>query len=430
MTKAAYSCGNSSGLTPDSLLIFSALKKTKSSVKIQQIPRATTLFELFLIMRLRYFSSIILCLSMYLACSDQKSALSEENVCATSQQVSYAKGFCLIEKDNYTLLRLLDPNSGQVKQQIALFQKGSSIPKGFSPEQIIQVPIASLVATSTTHIPPLELIDEQNALMGFPNLDYISSPLTRARIELGQVSELGQNEALNIEVLLTLKPELLMTFSIDQTLKGLEKVEQAGIPVLYNGDWTEEHPLGKAEWIKVFGALFDKKVQADSIFKQIEQDYLQLRALAQTATQTPKVISGALYKDIWYAPKGDSWAAQFLKDANSQYLWEDTKGVGSLQWNIEEILQYTNKAQVWIGPGQFTSYAQMAQSSPAYKKFKPYIDQKIYTFSNTKGPTGGLLYYELASMHPNWVLSDLIHIFHPELLPANYEPKFFIPLNP
>ena len=406
------------------------IKKTKSPVKIRQIPPVATLFELFLIMRLTYFTRIIFCISMFLACKDQKNVELANTPCAHAQKSSYAKGFCLIEKDEYTLLRLLDPNTGKINQQIALIPTGANPPSEILSEIRVQVPIASIVATSTTHIPPLELLDEHNALVGFPNLDYISSHRTRARIDAGQISELGQNQDLNVEVLLTLKPDLLMTFSIDHTQKGLEKLEQAGIPVIYNGDWTEEHPLGRAEWIKVFGALFNQKAKADSIFNQIEQDYLKLNSLAQSATISPTVISGALYKDIWYAPKGDSWAAQFLKDANSKYLWEDTKGVGSLQWNIEEILQYTQKAEVWIGPGQFTSYAQMAESSATYAKFKPFVDQRIYTFSNTKGATGGLLYYELASMHPDWVLSDLIHILHPGLLPEDYKPIFFIPLGP
>lgn len=367
---------------------------------------------------------------MLVGCKDQPTNENLNDSCHQLQQVRYAKGFCLIEKNDYTILRLLDPITGQSTQEIILVPKGINPPDEIVSEDIIQVPIETLVATSTTHIPALELIDQGQALIGFPNLDYISSEGTRARIEAGQISELGQNEALNIEVLLTLKPDLLMTFSIDKTQKGLEKVKNAGIPVLYNGDWTEEHPLGRAEWIKVFGVLFDKKTRADSIFNQIERDYLNLRQLAQTATTAPAVISGALYKDVWYAPRGDSWAAQFLKDANSTYLWQDIKGVGSLQWNIEEILQYTNIAEVWIGPGQFTSYRQMKESSATYTKFKPFVDQRIYTFSNTKGTTGGLLYYELASMHPDWVLSDLIHIFHPGLLPQDYKPKFFMPLNP
>ena len=381
-------------------------------------------------MHLRYFIGIILGLQIVLGCKDPKAISNLDQGCENSEQITYAKGFCLAKQNDYTLLKILNPSTGQIKQQIALVPEGVANPEGFSFDDVIKVPIKSIVTTSTTHIPPLELLDRATALSGFPNLDYISSSLTRARIDAGLVQELGQNEALNIEVLVSLKPDVLMTFSIDETQKGLEKVKQAGIPLIYNGDWTEQHPLGKAEWIKVFGALFGIEVKADSIFQSIEKEYLDLKSLAKQSSGQPTVISGALYKDIWYAPKGDSWAAKFIEDANGLYLWKDTSGTGSLQWNIEEILQFTQKAQLWIGPGQFTSYDQMAQSSPTYTQFKPFRDKKVYTFSSTKGPTGGLLYYELASMRPDWVLSDLIHILHPGLLAQDYEPIFFTPLAP
>ncbi|NBT87963.1 MAG: ABC transporter substrate-binding protein, partial [Flavobacteriaceae bacterium] len=326
-------------------------------------------------MHLRYFIGIILGLQIVLGCKDPKTISNLDQGCENSEQVTYAKGFCLAKQNDYTLLKILNPSTGQIKQQIALVPEGVANPEGFSFDDVIKVPIKSIVTTSTTHIPPLELLDRATALSGFPNLDYISSSLTRARIDAGLVQELGQNEALNIEVLVSLKPDVLMTFSIDETQKGLEKVKQAGIPLIYNGDWTEQHPLGKAEWIKVFGALFGIEAKADSIFQSIEKEYLDLKSLAKQSSGQPTVISGALYKDIWYAPKGDSWAAKFIEDANGLYLWKDTAGTGSLQWNIEEILQFTQKAHLWIGPGQFTSYDQMAQSSPTYTQFKPFRDK-------------------------------------------------------
>ena len=344
-------------------------------------------------------------------------------------QAHYAKGFYLMDRDSIQILELRDPQDGSTLHRIALVLKNTKEfhAKGF--DQIIEVPIETIVATSTTHIPALEMLGKTDALVGFPNLDYISSLATRARINDGLVQELGQNESLNIELLIERRPDLLMTFAIDQTQNGLDKVSDAGIPIIYNGDWTEQHPLGRAEWIKVFGALFNQKQKADSIFQQIESEYVKLKVVAAKAKTQPKVISGALYKDVWYAPKGDSWAAKFIEDANGDYIWKTTQGTGSLQWNIEQILSLAQTAQFWIGPGQFTSYNQMTQSSPVYAKFPPFKRKEIYTFSKTKGPTGGLLYYELAAMRPDWVLSDLISILHPELMEQGHQTNFFKPLD-
>jgi iron complex transport system substrate-binding protein len=40
---------------------------------------------------------------------------------------------------------------------------------------------------------------------------------------------------------------------------------------MFNGDWTEQSPLGKAEWIKFFGAFTDS-IQANSVFSEIEKN--------------------------------------------------------------------------------------------------------------------------------------------------------------
>ena len=102
------------------------------------------------------------------------------------------------------------------------------------------------------------------------------------------------------------------------------------------------------------------------------------------------------------------------------------KGSLSLSW--ESVLDIAQQAEYWIGPAQFTSYAQMENASQHYSTFNAFRNKKIYTFANTVGATGGALYYELAPQRPDIVLRDLIHILHPGLLPE-YEPFFFKPLE-
>ena len=61
-------------------------------------------------------------------------------------------------------------------------------------------------------------------------------------------------------MVLELHPDIIVGFGIDNKSNSYEIFQQADIPVVYNGDWTEETPLGKAEWIK-FSALFDSCTQ-------------------------------------------------------------------------------------------------------------------------------------------------------------------------
>ena len=289
----------------------------------------------------------------------------------------------------------------------------------------IQVPVKNIVVTSTTHIPMVELLQSENAIIGFPNGKYVSSERTRNLLDAGKIAEIGKENSLNTEILLNLQPELVVGFSVTSPDRSLTTLQKAGINVIYNGDWLEETPLGKAEWIKFFGVLFDKEKEADSIFKAIETNYLNAKKSALMGLKKPTVLSGAIMsKDIWNLPAGESFVAQFLKDANLTYLWKDTKGKGSLSLSFESVFDKGVNADIWIAPGYFASKKQLLESNALYAKFKAFQDNNIYTPTTKKGKSGGVLYYELATTRPDLVLKDIIKITNPALLP-DYKLVFF-----
>lgn len=291
-------------------------------------------------------------------------------------------------------------------------------------DAVIVTPITKTVVTSTTHIPALELLGIENTLVGFPGTDYISSEKTRKLIDNGKVRELGKNEGINTEVLLELNPDVVIGFGVDGVNKTFETIKKAGIPVIYNGDWVESSALAKAEWIKFFGVLFNKEKEADSIFNTIEKEYLAAKEIAKQAKTQPTILSGAMHKDVWYLPNGSSPEAQFLKDANVNYLWSETTGNGSLALSFEAVLDKAKDADLWLSPSYYSSFEQLEQTNALYSNFEAFKKRNIYTFSNTTGKTGGVLYYELGTARPDLVLKDLIKICHPELL-ENYTPYFF-----
>jgi cobalamin transport system substrate-binding protein len=335
-------------------------------------------------------------------------------------KITYAKGFEIENFDDYKVLKISNPWPGADKTYTYLLKKsGRTIEREEKFDGIIQIPIRNLVVTSTTHIPSLEMLGVEDLLVGFPNLNYISSEKTRSLIENDEIKELGKNEDINTEVLIDLSPDVVVTFAVEGGNKTVSTIQKTGIPVIYNSDWTETHPLGKAEWIKFFGALVDKEKEADSIFSEIENNYNTARALATQSTSKPTVLIGAMYKDIWYLPQGDSWAARFIQDANGEYLWKESKGTGSHSLNLETVLEKGKEAQYWIGPGQFTSFEQMNEMHSVYSEFEAFQQRKIYSFTTIKGATGGVLYYELAPNRPDIVLKDIIKILHPRLLPEH-----------
>lgn len=366
-------------------------------------------------------SLLLLVLFTFIHCKNDRSNATE---ISSKNEIKHAKGLTIITKKNYSIVEVSTPwpNSKKTYSYI-LKKKNAVIPAEYTNLTQIQVPIKNIVLTSTTHIPSLEMLGEETKLVGFPNLNYISSEKVRTLIAAGKVKELGSNQSLNTEVILDLQPELIMGYGLDNSNPTLDNLEKNGLKVILNGDWNEQSPLGKVEWIKLFGVLFGKEKQANDIFNDIEKTYNETLKLVKNTTKKPTVFSGSLFDDKWYLPQGESWGAKFIANANGKYLWSETKGTGSLSLSFEKVYMKAKDADIWF-MDQFNSLAEINDANQHYAQFKAFKTKNIYSFGIKKGKTGGVIYYELAPNRPDLVLKDLVKIFHPELLP-NYELFFF-----
>lgn len=346
--------------------------------------------------------------------------------------IRYATGFAIKKNTDFTEIEVSSAWPGAKKSfTYALVPREKLASMTFprdAYDAIIATPVKRMVVTSTTHIPSLEALGVLNTVVGFPNTDLISSEEARKLVDIGKIKELGTNENINTEMVLELNPEVVMGFGINDTNKAYKTIEQSGIAVVYNGDWVEQTPLGKAEWIKFFAPFFQKEEEADSIFSEIETSYQEAKALAQKAIDKPTVLTGGLYKDVWYVAGGKSWMAQFLTDANADYMWSETENTGSIGLSLEAVLERGQQADFWFNPSSHTTYEEVKQANAHYQQFKAFANKKIYSNAIEKGAKGGLIFYELAPQRPDLVLKDLIHILHPDLLP-DYEPYFFKPLR-
>ena len=371
-------------------------------------------------MKIRLLFIAVVVLTLYNSCKKETSLNSTGSLLENPIKISYAKGFDIVISKNEKKLIIKNPYSNTSNNFEYIIKKGIN-----DQLNVINTPIKKIVVNSTTHIPMLELLGEEKALVGFQNTDYISSTKTRNRIDAGFVKELGNEAALNTESLLELRPDAVIGFTMDNYNKTFNLIEKHGIPVIINGDWREETPLGRAEWIKFFGVLFNKERLADSIFNTIEVDYLAAKRIAKENTKYPSILSGAIMRnDIWSLPAGESFVSQFLLDANVNYLWKDSKGKGSLQLSFESVVDKAQHADYWIAPGYFSSKAQLLENNPHYKNFAAFKNNNIYTASTKRGVKGGVVYYELGPTRPDLILQDLIKITNPELLP-NYTLTFF-----
>ena len=379
----------------------------------------------------KYVPILLLCSFFLLTLSCKKEISKADKETTSESTIKYAKGFDIITDNGIKklIIKAAYQNSNTFfEYEIKNKTSNTTKVKNFKKE-VIEVPVRKIVVTSTTHIPMVELLNEETSIVGFPFSKYVSSEKTRVLIDEEKIREIGKENSLNTEILLDLQPELVVGYSVSSADKSLTTIKKAGINVIYNGDWLEKTPLGRAEWIKFFGVLFDKEKQADSIFKVIEKNYLDAKKSALKSTKKINVLSGAIMsKDIWNLPAGESFVAQFLKDANLNYLWKNTKGKGSLSLSFESVFDTGKDADLWIAPGYFSTKKQLLKSNQLYAQFSAFKNNKIYTPTIKKGKTGGVIYYELAPTRPDLVLKDLIKITNPELLP-DYIPSFFMKMD-
>lgn len=373
---------------------------------------------------------ILLFLAVFTFISCKKSEKSEStSISNTKNEIEYASSLAIYKYDGYSMVKVINPWPNDEKDfTYILKEKNSILPDSLQKYTTIQVPLQSIVVTSTTIIPYLEMLGVENRLAGFPHTDYISSEKTRKLIDKGSVKNVGQNEKLNMEQLIEMAPELIVTFGIDNNNPMIDNLEKSGLQILIQADWMEQSPLGKAEWIKLYGALFGKEKEAKTLFDGIVKNYSEALALVATKKPEATVLYGAMYQDQWYVAKANSWVAQFLTDAKAHYLWSDTEGTGSLGLSFEKVLEKAKNANYWIATGPYKTVAELAKTNPHYSQFDAFKTKQVYTFEGKTGATGGTIYYESAPSRPDLVLKDYIKIFHPELLP-NYSFTFAQKLN-
>jgi len=376
------------------------------------------------------FAFILFSVLFLFSCNKDKNINNSNTKSASFKSlIKYAKGFDIQVFDTYKKLIIKSPYPGaENKQEFILIDSNYQNENRFKGQKILIIPLGKIVTTSTTHIPMLELIEEENSLIGFPHINYITSLKTRELIKKGAIQDIGNEQEINTEILISLEPDAVIGFSMGNTTKMYNIIEKNGIPVIYNGEWLEETPLGRAEWIKFFGTLYNKDKKADSIFTAIETKYNNAREIAKNSKKIPSILSGVLYKDKWNLPAGESFTVALYKDANTNYLWKETRGQGSLVLSFEAVFEKAKTADFWIGSGYFTAFEELADANIHYTEFDAYKKENIYTFSKKRGENGGVIYFELAPVQPHIVLQDLIKITHPELLP-DYKPYFLEKLD-
>lgn len=338
-------------------------------------------------------------------------------------KVTYARGFSISYHGHYKVVKIMSPFEKSTDTlTYILVQRGTPRPNGFKDSQVIEIPVRSMVAMSALHIGLAGFVECEDILTGMGNLRYVSSPKVIGRIQAGKIAEVGKDQGLNEELLITMHPDLIMaTGSPASKVSRYESLSQAGIPVMVNSEWVETTPLGRAEWVKLLAVLVNKEELVNRKFGVVEQEYRRLARLAGKHSRKPSLVTGMSSKDAWYVPNGDSYVNRFFQDAGGFYHWANTKATGSLPLSFETVYPVALQADFWLNVsiGNVQTKDDLLARDVRYADFKAFKTGKIYSYNKRMNAQGANDYWESGAVNPQYVLADLIRILHPELLPRH-----------
>lgn len=376
-------------------------------------------------MKLRSLAALVACFLTALAgcAAPASSSQTASQDCsprpAVESTIEYAKNFSLRYEDGYQVLTVHQPSPGAPPESYVLIRCGADpqLPPELANAQKINVPIRSLYAGSTTHLPLLVDLDRLDVLTGVATAAYVTSPKVIERINAGAVVEYAPNEQFDVERVIAGKPDVLMTDGFDDP--GYAPVRAAGIAVVANAEFLEPTPLGRAEWIKVMAALTGDEVRAAQVFDEIEARDTETAARAQRAGEQVPVVVGSMFEGVWAVPAGGSYLGQLIRDAGGTTPWQDDPSTGSLTLSFETVYAQAGQAPIWLSTQDWRSRADVLAADPRYGELAAMKTGQLWTANKSMGPSGGSDFYERGVTRPDLVLADLVAILHPDLAPGH-----------
>lgn len=332
----------------------------------------------------------------------------------------YATGFTVEKRDGVTLIRVKRPWLGAAAEFFYLLKKpGQKTPPGYEQYQVVEVPVRRVVALSTTVIGFLDRLDVADSLIGFSDPRRICTPAVARRAEEGTMATVGDGSNLQVEKLLALSPDLIFTFATGSFRDTHPKLIEAGLPVALVGEYMEEHPLGRAEWIKYIGLFFDREAEAEKVFSAVEARYNALvRTVAESGDDSrPTTFTGTPFHGQWHVAGGRSYVARLLADAGAGYLWKTSDWRGAKPVDVEVVFARALNADKWLNPGVWKSLRQGRAADPRFARFSSLQHGELYNNNRRVNAFGSNDYWESGVVAPDLVLADLVRIFHPQLLP-------------
>lgn len=259
----------------------------------------------------------------------------------------------------------------------------------------------------------LTLLNASENIVAIDDIKYYNNKTIQSLYYTQKITEVLPNLQWNYEKLLLSKPEIVITYSeLNDNIKLQNLLQENNIQQLLYLDYLEQHPLGRAEWIKVLGCLINKEKKADSIFNVIEEKYNYLKKIKDKFQDYPKVLTELMIGDVWYIAGNQSYIGQLIKDAGGKYVFDFHNYENSRPYSFEYVLKYAQNADVWLNLHQFKSLQEIKNANEKYSLFQAFQNKRCFSNNKIVNKHGYSDYYESGICLPHLLLEDMIRILH------------------
>ena len=374
---------------------------------------------------LRLLAAVVLLLAVAAGCRNTGKTQGRTQIADAERGIAspvYAEGFTVRYTPEGTLLDIQDPQRtyGQSFHYLIVPRDAEepTVPEGYT---VLRVPVDRVVCMTSLQLSNFIALDELDRVMGVTSTRHLFNPEMKRRLADGRTRKIGIEGNFDPEVILGINPDVILISPFKRG--GYEALKGVDVPLVPHLGYQECTPLGQAEWIKFAGLLIGEEEKAARVFEGIEQRYNALKAKTAKVKERPVVLSGELHGGNWYVGGGRSFLAQIFRDAGGEYFLPDDGKHGGLNLDFETVYSQTAKARYWrivnSFQGTFT-YEALAAQDARYADLGAFKNHGVIYCNMREKP-----FYENMPVQPDVVLADLIHIFHPELLPADYQPVFY-----
>lgn len=334
--------------------------------------------------------------------------------------VDEAQGFSVSYHDTYKVVEVHPPDTGGEPLALVLHQCGTPAPDldgDLADAQVIEVPVDDVVTLTTTNLPHFAELDAVDRLAGVGVGAFVATPEVRSRIDAGELEDFADAEGQpDIERLVAAAPDLLIMDGFgDAVLEETARTVEAGVPTALNVDFDEATLLGRAEWLKFTALFWNAEAAAGAAYDRIAADYAEISERATGAGDPPEVFVNTPFEGVWFTPGGESYLANAIADAGGRYVFADDDTSGSLQLDIETVLDAASDADVWLQAGSVHgSLDDLAAQDERFRRFRAFADGEVWAYDRQTTEGGGNPVFETAYTRADLFLADLAKIFHPD----------------